>query len=117
MDCSLIRPDLVSFHFGTLEGPARDALERHLEGCQECLRDFLALKRAFEVSAERPSAAARARLRGAVRAELASRAGWRWWERPLAMAFAAAVLVATVSGVQALARGEGAAPRGVSAGR
>src|SRR3954468_20424917 len=76
MDCGLIRPELVMFHFGDVDADTRDDIEEHLAGCAPCVRAFLALKREIETAPEHgevPRAAARDRLRRAVSAELATR--------------------------------------------
>ena len=113
MDCAVMQPELIAYHFGELEDPARARLEAHLLSCPGCLRDFLALKRALETSELTPSAAAKARLREAVVRSIAQpRIGWSWWERPVAVGFAvAAVTVATFATVS-LAASPGAAPHG-----
>lgn len=101
MDCSVIQRELIPFQFGDLSGEARRSVEEHLPGCNRCLTDYLALKREIETqdSGPLPSAASRLRLRAAVAQELGlDRRPWAWWERPLALATAAAVvLVAFVS--------------------
>jgi anti-sigma factor RsiW len=100
VDCKLIGDDLLAFHLGSLEEPRRAAVEAHLCGCADCLRAFLALKRAVEIGGDgpRPSSAARARLREAVAREFPRRrrslralaaaalvalalAGWYGWRR------------------------------------
>ena len=118
MDCVLIQPELVAYHFGMIEDDARERVEKHLLECPECLRDFLALKRSMETSDERPSPLAKARLREAVASEVGRRrVAWSWWERPLAVAFAAAVILTAGSAVHALATSEGRAPHSVSVER
>jgi anti-sigma factor RsiW len=118
MDCHVIQPDLVPYHFAELEDDARRSVETHLTECPACLRDFIALKRAMEISDERPSPAAKARLQEAVTREIAaatprrSRVAWSWWERPLAAAFASAAVVAAIMMVQTLATSHGAPPHG-----
>ena len=98
--------DLISFHFGEVEGEARAALETHLAGCPSCIRAFIALKRDIELGspAERPSAASRDRLRAAVITELAPRP-WHWWERPAAFAAAAVIVLLAMALTFALAAG------------
>lgn len=74
MDCSLIEPELVGFHFGTLDDEVRRGVEEHLCGCASCVRAFVAIKRGLELSeGPLPSEAARSRLRAEVAAELSSR--------------------------------------------
>jgi len=65
MDCPLIRSELVGYHFGTLDDRAREGVEAHLLECTDCLRAFMRLKARVEQGAvgERPSEAARLRLR------------------------------------------------------
>ncbi|MBN9686421.1 zf-HC2 domain-containing protein [Corallococcus sp. NCSPR001] len=89
MSCHTVAPELVAYHFGTLDPETRQAVEDHLPVCGSCLREFIALKRALETSEEGPlpSAQARERLRLAVARELRPRATsrtWSRWERPLA---------------------------------
>ena len=57
MDCALILPDLVTYHFG--ESPH---VEEHLLECKDCLRVYLKLKRQIDVAAKRPSPRIRASL-------------------------------------------------------
>lgn len=103
MSCDTVKAELVTYHFGTIGPEAREAVEEHLPGCASCLREFIALKRAMETSEDepRPSQAARERLRLAVARELhvrtsaPARSG-RWWERPLALGGALAVLASAV---------------------
>jgi anti-sigma factor RsiW len=112
MDCHVIQVDLVPYHFGVIEDEARLEVEKHLLACPQCLRDFIALKREMETSDDRPSPAAKARLRQAVVREVArARVAWSWWERPLAAAFASAAVLAAIMMVHALASSPGAAPR------
>ena len=98
MDCSLIEGELIPFHFGTLTGERRQALEQHLFGCAKCLQAFLEVKRAIESGQDlrpKPSNALRARLRADVAAEFVQPKRGRGW-----MGAAAAVLVgATLVGV------------------
>jgi hypothetical protein len=106
MDCRLIEPELVAFHFGADTGAPRGEIEEHLLTCPACLRSYLAAKRAAEAPAEAsPSPAARARLRRSVARELgvADAAGWSWWERPLAFGMAVASFAACVAVWQSIA--------------
>jgi hypothetical protein len=105
MDCEVIEPELVAYHFGVLEGPARTAVEGHLLACHACLAAFFALKRALDGAADagpRPSEEARARLRQAAAVELDRlaaadrRAPSRRWWRPARLALAAAGAAALV---------------------
>ena len=123
MDCQVIQPELVAYHFGVVADRARDGIERHLLGCGACLQAFLALKRAVETAPEgpRPSEAARARLRRAVEPALAALAAagarprrgllWRWRAGGLAVA-AAGVLTLGLLLLRALAPGPPARGRG-----
>jgi anti-sigma factor RsiW len=120
MTCATIEHDLIAYHFGAAAAAARAAVEDHLVACPACVRAFVALKRAIETAeaGPRPSDAARARLRRAVAAELGTGAGVRraWWERPLAIAVAASlVLVAGVT-THAVATTPGGPPLAVAAG-
>jgi anti-sigma factor RsiW len=99
VDCSLIEPDLVSFHFGAATDVARNRLEEHLLGCPRCMSAFFALKRAVEdgpsdAEAPRPSAASHARLRQAIADEFvrAPRRTWIWTSAAAAVVLAAALL-------------------------
>ncbi len=84
--CRLIQDELLPFHFGTCSETARTSVEEHLAACADCLRGYLALKRAVETASDegpRPSEAARARLRRAVAAQVpaqvtARRRAWLW---------------------------------------
>ena len=100
MDCRLIQPELVLYHFGTIDSVTRSRVETHLLSCRECLAGYLALKRQLESetadSGPRPSDAARARLRAAVEREVSAArqplASWRRATRWSLAAAAAAVL-------------------------
>jgi len=117
MSCEGIRPELVSFHFGTVSDEERHEIEEHLLTCPGCLREFLSIKAEVETAASvaRPSPEARTRLRRAVLREIVGEEEprpWAWWERPLAFGFASAAIVAAVFAVQTLASGSGVAPNG-----
>jgi predicted anti-sigma-YlaC factor YlaD len=116
MDCDVIRGELVGFHFGEIDGEPRVRVEAHLSSCPACLQAFLTLKRAIETTEAKPSPAAAARLREAVAREVRSRrpAAWSWWQRPLAVAIAAAAVLLATSTVHVLASSAGGAPRGWS---
>jgi anti-sigma factor RsiW len=112
MDCDVTRTDLIDFHFGEIDDQPRLRVEAHLLSCPACLREFMAIKRAVETTGTRPSEAARERLRAAVAREVAplGRAAWSWWQRPLAVAVAAAAVVLAAATVNILAAGPGRAP-------
>ena len=115
MTCERIRPELVAFHFGTVQSEARGELEAHLASCPECLREFFAIKAEVETAASvpRPSVAARARLRRSILREITGEQpvrAWAWWERPLAFGFASAAVASAVFAVQFLATGAGVLP-------
>jgi hypothetical protein len=144
MTCDNVEPELVAYHFGLLEGDARDAVEGHLVGCAACLRAFVTIKRAIETGASEPSAgepgdsdlatatapsaAARSRLRRAVARELnvpasddadasasaGPRASRRWWERPVAFAVAASFVLLANQATRALMSRPGAPPYALS---
>ena len=104
MHCEVIQPELVSFYFGDVEEKARALVETHLRECRSCLDAYLSLKRSIEAADLKPSDEARIRLRDAVAREVsaAEPAPWLWWERPLAVAFAAVTVTLatlTVSGL------------------
>jgi len=95
VDCTLIEPDLVAFHFGAATDLARPELEAHLRSCPRCLEAYFGLKRAVEDSGEaRPSSAAQARLREAVAREFvrARPRTWLWGGAAAAVVVAAALL-------------------------
>ncbi|MBN8227539.1 zf-HC2 domain-containing protein [Corallococcus macrosporus] len=101
MSCHTVAPELVAYHFGTLDPEARQAVEDHLPECTKCLREFIALKRELETSEEGPlpSPQARDRLRLAVAREVRPQAvtrAWSRWERPLALGGALAALAAAL---------------------
>ncbi len=100
------------YHFGALEEEERREVEAHLVTCVPCVREFVALKRSIETSADvHPSARARARLREAVASELrVAERRWAWWERPLAIAVAASIVLAAGATTRALTSSEGAPP-------
>ena len=70
MDCTGVASHLVAYHLATLDDAERDAVAAHLLECRACLATYLALKHAAErrstESIERPSPAARMRLRAEV---------------------------------------------------
>ncbi len=116
MNCYDASAALVALHFGTIDGGERDAIEAHLRGCSACVNDYLALKRAIEASEEcaPPSEVSRAKLRRSVERELRRPAPrWRWWERPVATALAAASVIVGLRLVSALSMSEGSAPHAV----
>lgn len=126
--CDEAEGQLVAFHFGMIEaGPERERLEAHLATCGGCVRAFLDIKRAIEVGAaggeaeavKRPSKAARERLRRAVAREVAPAAPEalrprRWWERPVAFAIAASVVLAAGATTRAITSGPGSPPYGMT---
>lgn len=119
MTCHEIEPELIGYHFAEVDEETRDRLERHLLECGACLRAYLELKRAIETSeaAPAPSDAARARLRRAVARELGHEAKWSWWERPLALALAASIVLVAGSATRKLTSTPVAPPHALSAGR
>lgn len=65
MACPINEEKLIDFQSGTLRGKERDALERHLFGCERCLADYFLLKRDFESAHDidcRPSPFVRKRI-------------------------------------------------------
>jgi anti-sigma factor RsiW len=119
MSCDRVEPELVAYHFGTIEPEARQAVEEHLPGCVSCLREFIALKRNMETGedAPAPSRQARERLRLSVARELRASApapSWRWWERPLALAGALAVLTGALFMTYTASISKAQAPRALS---
>ena len=112
MTCDAIEPELVGYHFGTLEDEKRRAVEEHLVSCPDCVRAFVELKRAIETSEEAPapSDASRARLRRAVARELGVGVERTWWERPVAIAFAASAILIAGATMHALTTTDGSPP-------
>lgn len=97
MDCRLIQPELVLYHFGTIESAARGDVESHLVSCRECLAGYLALKRHLETDDDRgprPSDAMRLRLRAAVEEEIGERIGMPAWRRAASWSVAVAAAAA-----------------------
>ncbi|MBI5545800.1 MAG: zf-HC2 domain-containing protein [Deltaproteobacteria bacterium] len=128
MDCKLIEPELVAYHFGSVSDQTRSAIEEHLLGCPGCLKSMLALKREIETAEEgpQPSATARVKLRSAVARELGvpdPHRQWSWWERPVAFALAGAALLVASFALRVLepefepARYSGRPPSSEKAGR
>ena len=120
MDCELSQKELVPFHFGTLDPAGRAALEAHLLGCASCLKDYLTLKRDLETGATAPAPRpeAKDRLRRAVAQELERRnprRAWRWWERPLAAAFAGSSMAFAMLAVHLIMAAPAAPPRSIEA--
>jgi anti-sigma factor RsiW len=73
VSCDVIEPELIAFHFGTLESGERRHVEAHLLTCATCLSSYFGLKGHFDVEPAElpiPSELSRARLRAAVKAEL-----------------------------------------------
>ena len=117
MTCSSIEPELIGYHFNLVEGPARERIEAHLVECPDCVRAFVALKRALETSEDvpPPSHAARARLRLAVARELGvGEPSWSWWERPFAIALAASAVLVAGATTRALTTRAASAPYAIS---
>ena len=113
MDCDVIRLDLAGFHFGELEEEPRRRVEAHLLACRECLQAFLALKRNVEAASGRFSESGQARLRAAVQQHVAARQPprpWPWWQRPLAVALAAAAVLLAAGAAGGMAASPGGAP-------
>src|SRR5205085_12327855 len=117
----------VAYHFGEIEGAAREALEAHLVGCAGCVRAFVEVKRAVETDAGdagdvgnagggagAPSVEARARLRRAVEAEVLPRAKASRWEKPIAFAVAASLVLAAGATTRALTVGPGSPPYAIA---
>ena len=105
MDCSLIQDRLIAYHFATLGDDERLEVEAHLVGCTGCLRRYLALKAHVDHGSraeDRPSEAARLRLRAAVEARFRptpARRMRRWLTRPVPLyqGFALAAFLAAAA--------------------
>ncbi len=107
--------DVVAYHFGIVSDDERMTIEEHLFGCRACLRKYLDVKRSIETAEEgpRPSDAARTKLRRAVAIELSARPRGSWWERPVAIAAAACLVLASAGATHALTSGPGSPPYAV----
>jgi hypothetical protein len=123
MDCALIQPELLPYHFAATTPEERERIDAHLLACTDCLRTYLDLKHHMErgVSASaRPSPAVREKLRLAIAAEFRPAVHQRvrrWLKRPIPLyqgLFAAAVALVVASLAPALA-GHGQAGRGLAA--
>jgi anti-sigma factor RsiW len=115
MRCEEIEPALTGYHFAALSDDERRAVEAHLPTCPACVTALVALKRAIETGEDgpAPSPALRARLRGDVARELGlAEAPRRRWERPVAFAFAASVLLAALFATRSIAEADGTPPLG-----
>jgi hypothetical protein len=118
MDRRLSPETLIDYHFGTLEGPARAAVEEALLSSEESLRTYLRLKRELDgayAAENAPSETAKARLRLAVEREVKQprRAGLRaLLSRPvplyqtLAVAAVVALLVGVLGGLERASDGD-----------
>jgi hypothetical protein len=115
MDCKVASDALVACLLATAGDAERADVEAHLVECASCVREYFALKRNLERAgeADRPSAAARARLRDEVARTFAPKApsrARRWLRRPIplyqgALAAAFAVVLAFVAPSLLRARG------------
>ena len=125
MTCTRTEPELVGYHFGLLADDVRAVVESHLVSCGACLRAFIDLKRALEIGevGPLPSMAAHARLRLAAATELGVRPGALTgvkrgrWERPLAFAIAASLVLVANGATRAMTSGSGSPPHAISEGR
>jgi anti-sigma factor RsiW len=115
MSCDTIEPELLAYHFALVDEDTRKRIEDHLVACPACVRAFVDVKRAIDTSegAPRPSNTARARLRRAVATEL-GQGKWSWWERPLAIALAASVVLVAGATMHALTTARGTPPYALS---
>lgn len=118
-----VQAELLAYHFGLLEGEARLRVEDHLKSCASCVASFVDAKRAVEVGEqghEAPSAHVRKRLRRAVAEELGVETvpiRRRFWERPVAFAVAASVLLVASRTTRLLTSGSPTAPHAVLSGQ
>ena len=119
MTCHDARSELLEYHFGLLED--RAVLEQHLLECRACLEHFFELKRAVELGegSPGPSEQARARIRAAVADELTPkrRVQRLWWERPVAIALAASVVLVAGAATRAITSGPGSPPYAMLQGK
>jgi anti-sigma factor RsiW len=119
MSCLEVQAELFAYQFGEVTAAMRSTVESHLLSCPSCLREFLALKREVETAETEPepSAALRHRLRESVAAELGLRPSprrWVWWERPLALGFAAASVTTALLLLHQVAASPGTMPHGLA---
>jgi anti-sigma factor RsiW len=119
MNCVDVQAELFAYQFGEVAPEARSSVEAHLLTCPSCLRDFLALKREVETAASEPapSKAARHKLRHSMAIELGLRPAPRrrsWWERSLALTFAAASLATALLLLHQVTTSPGAMPHGLA---
>jgi anti-sigma factor RsiW len=117
MNCAEVEPELVAYHFNALDDAARNGVEAHLVECAACVRELVRLKRAVETSEDAPplSDGARLRLRRSVARELGiGTVKWSWWERPLALAVAASIVLVAGAATHALATFPGAPPHALA---
>lgn len=119
--CNEIEPELVAYHFGVVDPEERVRIEEHLTACASCLRAFLEIKRAIETGeaddTPSPPQTSRERLRRAVAREVSPESPRRWWERPVAFAVAASVVLAAGATTRAITSGPGAPPYALSEGK
>jgi hypothetical protein len=118
MSCETVQRELVGFQLGEVAEATRGEIEAHLLECRGCLGQYLALKRDMETAASEPgpSEAARLSLRSAIAEELGLAAKpWRWWERPLALAFASTAVVLALFTVHVVRNREASPPHGLVA--
>lgn len=110
MSCPAYHNMLIDFHFGVLPPGERRDLERHLSGCQHCLKEFFEIKGDIEMgSAEKESPS----LENRKSILMAARSHLRWisletrryqhiprvyWLTASGAAVAAAVLIAVFVG-------------------
>lgn len=118
MTCETFEPDLIAYHFAVLDDDARERVESHLGSCGACVRAFVELKRAIERADDAaPAPRARAKLRDAVARELRiapASAPRPRWERPIALALAASVVLLAGKATHAITSGPGTPPYGLS---
>jgi predicted anti-sigma-YlaC factor YlaD len=105
MDCTLIRGDLIAYHFAAASDEARERVESHLMVCTTCLRSYLALKAHVDRTGHasvQPSEASRLKLRAAVEVRFRpTRVGRvrRWLSRPVPLYQGLALAAVVVLGV------------------
>ncbi|HEY6459535.1 MAG TPA: hypothetical protein VIY73_05265 [Polyangiaceae bacterium] len=119
MDCPLIQPLLIGYHFATGSDDERATVEAHLVECRDCLRTYLALKTHVDRGTsdeDAPGEKAHLRLRAAVEARFRPSKARRmrgWLTRPVplyqGLAVVAAIVLAAIVG-PTLARKMRAAP-------
>ncbi len=119
MNCDDVSERLVALQLGGLEAEERGAVEAHPLLCPACFGEHLDWLRAATAPDEglraRPEARARTRAIAAQALGVVAEGGARSrWDRPMALAFAAVVVLVANLASRALTRGPGEPPHRVA---